>query len=392
MNHTSFDLYNPTEAHASIREMVHRWGEEHVEPQAREHDEKEAFNEALFRRLGSELGLFGVTVAEEHGGVGMDAVASVIIIEELSRFDPGLMLSYLAHDVLFVNNFYHTANPEQRAHYLPKVVSGEWIAGMAMSEPAVGTDVLGMTTRAVRQGDTYLLNGTKAWITNAPYGDVFLVYARTSDDKSERRKAWSAFVVEASWPGVSAGRKEEKMGMKSSPTSQLILEDVEVPADNLLGEEGSALTHMMRNLEIERVTLAAQSAGIALRCLEDMSRYAITERKAFGKYLSEFGQIQRFLAESYAETAAGRALLYDVARRVSADSRQSLGAAAAKLSLTGTAERVARRAIQTLGGYGYTREFPVERLLRDAILLSIGGGTNEAMQKNIVSDLRRMYR
>jgi isovaleryl-CoA dehydrogenase len=388
---TQFDLSNPTEAHASIREIVRRWGEEHVDPQAREHDEQEKFNEGLFRRLGTELGLFGVTVSEEHGGVGLDAVASVIVIEELSRFDPGLMLSYLAHDVLFVNNFYHTANPEQRDHYLSKVISGEWIAGMAMSEPGAGTDVLGMTSRAVRQGDHYLLNGTKAWITNAPYGDVFLVYARTSDDPANRRGAWSSFVVEATWPGVSVGRKEEKMGMKSSPTSQLILENVEVPVGNLIGDEGSALTHMMRNLEIERVTLAAQSAGIALRCLDEMARYAITERKAFGKYLSEFGQIQRFLAESYAETASGRALLYDVARRISADSRQSLGAAAAKLALTGTAERVARRAIQTMGGYGYTREFPVERLLRDAILLSIGGGTNEAMQKNIVSDLRRIY-
>jgi isovaleryl-CoA dehydrogenase len=190
---------------------------------------------------------------------------------------------------------------------------------------------------------------------------------------------------------VSAGRKEEKMGMRSSPTSQLIFEDVEVPAENLLGQEGEALVHMMRNLEIERVSLAAQSSGIALRCLDEMSRYAISERKAFGKFLSEFGQVQRLLAEGYAEIAAGRALLYDVARRIAADSRQSLGAAAAKLALSGAAERVARNAIQIFGGYGYTREFPLERLLRDAILLSIGGGTNEAMHKNIVSDLRRIY-
>jgi isovaleryl-CoA dehydrogenase len=371
--------------------MVRDWGEEHVKPQAREHDEEETFNLDLFQRLGRDLGLFGVTVAEEDGGVGMDPVATVIVIEELSRFDPGLMLSYLAHEVLFVNNFYHTSNPEQREHYLPRVISGEWIAGMAMSEPACGTDALAMTTRAVRQGDIYLLNGTKAWITNGTCGDVFLVYARTSDDPENRRSAWSAFVVESSWPGVSAGRKEEKMGMRSSPTSQLIFEDVEVPAENLLGQEGEALVHMMRNLEIERVSLAAQSSGIALRCLDEMSRYAISERKAFGKFLSEFGQVQRLLAEGYAEIAAGRALLYDVARRIAADSRQSLGAAAAKLALSGAAERVARNAIQIFGGYGYTREFPLERLLRDAILLSIGGGTNEAMHKNIVSDLRRIY-
>ncbi len=388
----TFDLYNPTEAHQALREVVRAWGLEHVEPQARAHDESETFNEPLFRRLGSELGLFGVTIPEEDGGVGLDAVASVIIIEELSRFDPGLMLSYLAHDILFTNNFYHCANDEQRARFLPAVISGASIAGMAMSEPGAGTDVLGMTTRAVRRGDTYVLNGTKQWITNGSCGDLFLVYARTTDDPADRRGAWSAFVVEACSPGFTAGRKEEKMGMKSSPTTQLIFEDVEVPSANLLGREGQALKHMMRNLEIERITLAAQSIGIALRCVDEMSRYAITDRKAFGQPLSHFGQIQRLLAESFAHTMAARALLYDVARGIRADNRQSLLAASAKLVATGAAEVVARNAIQIFGGYGYTRDYPVERMLRDAILLSIGGGTNEAMQKNIVSDLVRLHR
>ena len=387
-----FDLFNPTEDHLALREVVRGWGLANVEPQAAAHDESETFNDALFRRMGTELGLFGVTVPDSEGGVGLDALASVIIIEELSRFDPGLMLSYLAHDILFVNNFFHSSNEDQRARYLSRVISGEWIGGMAMSEPAVGTDVLGMSTRALRKGDHYVLNGTKQWITNGSCGDLFLIYARTSDDTSDRRRAYSAFVVEASSPGFSAGRKEEKMGMRSSPTTQLIFEDVKVPVENLLGEEGQALTHMMRNLEIERVTLAAQSVGIALRCVDEMNRYAITERKAFGHYLSHFGQIQRFLAEGYAHTHAARALLYEVARRVRADSRQSLGAASAKLVATTNAETVARNAIQVFGGYGYTREYPVERMLRDAILLSIGGGTNEAMQKNIVSDLVRQTR
>ncbi len=386
----TFDLYNPTDTHRSLREMVHQFGKEHVDPQAFEFDEAERFNEALFRRLGSELGLFGVTVSEEDGGVGLDAVASVIIHEELSRFDPGLTLSYLAHEVLFVNNFYVNSNADQRARYLDKVISGEWIAAMAMSEPGAGTDVLGMQTRAVRQGDHYVLNGTKQWITNATHADIFLVYARTSDEPGS--KSYSAFVVEAASEGFIRGKKEIKLGMKASPTAQITFEDVKVPVENMLGEEGGALIHMMRNLEIERVTLAAQSIGIALRCIDEMSRYAITERKAFGEYLSRFGQIQRFLAESYASAHAARALVYDVAHRLSPDSRHSLGAAACKLAATGMAETVARNAVQVFGGYGYTREYPVERLMRDAILLSIGGGTNEAMQKNIVSDLARIYR
>ena len=385
------ELYNPTDDHQALREAVRAWAKDNVEPQAHEYDEREEFNAELFGRLGREMGLFGVTVPAEDGGAGMDAVAAVIIHEELSRFDPGLTLSYLAHEVLFVNNFYHNSSAEQRARYLGKVLSGEWIAGMAMSEPDAGTDVLGMRTRAVREGGVYVLNGTKQWITNGPCGDVFLIYAHTGDP-DDHHKSLSAFVVEASSPGFSVGKKEIKLGMRASPTSQLVFEDVEVPAENLLGEEGGALVHMMRNLEIERVTLAAQSIGIALRCVDEMSRYAIAERKAFGEHLVKFGQIQRMLAESYAATHAARALVYDVASKTTPDTRNSLGAASAKLMATTTAETVARNAIQVFGGYGYTREYPVERMLRDAILLSIGGGTNEAMQKNIASDLTRIYR
>lgn len=387
----TIDIYNPTEAHQTLREVCRQWAVDNVAPQAHAYDEEEKFNADLFRRVGEELGLYGVTVPEEEGGAGLDASAYAIIHEELSRFDPGFTLSYLAHEVLFVNNFYHNSNAEQRARYLDKVIHGGWIAGMAMSEPGAGTDVLGMTTRAEKKGDVYVLNGVKQWITNATHGNVFLVYARTNPDPAEKRRAWSAFVVESSWEGFSVGKKEIKMGMKASPTAQLIFENVEVPAENLLGREGDALIHMMRNLEIERIALAAQSIGIAMQCVDEMSRYAIAERKAYGKPLSAFGQIQRFLAESYAKTHAARALVYDIAQRINADSRESLGAASAKLIATTVAEEVARNAIQVFGGYGYTREFPVERLLRDAILLSIGGGTNEAMQKNITGDLRRIY-
>lgn len=383
-----FDIFNPTEEHKQLRETVRRFAETELDGQAAAHDEKEKFNEALFRRFATELGLFGLTVPEADGGAGMDATASVLVHEELSRFDPALTLSFLAHEVLFVNNFYHCSNASQRERYLPKVIDGTWIAGMAMTEPEAGTDVLAMRTRAVRKGDRYVLNGSKQFITNGPQGNVFLVYAKTGDGP----KDVSSFVIESTYPGFSVGKKESKMGMRASPTSCLVFEDMEVPADNLLGAEGGALVHMMRNLEIERLTLAAQSVGIALRCCDVMTRYAAEERKAFGQPLSEFGQIQRLVSESFAHTQAARALVYATALRVSPERRESLGAAASKLVATGIGEIVARNAIQVLGGYGYTRDYPVERLMRDAILLSIGGGTNEAMQKNITRDLARAFR
>ena len=381
------DLFNPTDIHQAIRDMVHQFGQAELEPQAAEHDDLEKFNEILFRRLGSELNLFGITVPEDHGGVGLDPLALVIVCEELSRFDPGFGLSYLAHEILFVNNFYFSSNADQRERYLADVLDGTRIAGMAMTEPEAGTDVLGMKTFAERKGDRYILNGTKQFITNGGPGDLFLVYAKM--DRASR--AVTAFVVESSSPGFSSANKEKKMGMRSSPTTQLVFEDCEVPAENLLGAENGAMIHMMRNLEIERVTLAAQSIRIALRCVEEMSRYAVSERKAFGKPLIKFGQIQKMVADSHAETLAARALVYDAAQKIHPTQRHSLEAASAKLVATVTAERVARAAIQVLGGYGYTREYPVERLLRDAILLSIGGGTVEAMQKNIAADLSRIF-
>ncbi|MCB9507274.1 MAG: acyl-CoA dehydrogenase family protein [Myxococcales bacterium] len=384
-----FDLFNPTPEHLALRETVARWSADRLGPQAVEYDEREELNVELFRRVATELGLFGVTVPEDAGGLGLDATAAVIIHEEMSRYDPAFALSYLAHEVLFVNNLYHSASPSQRERYLPQVIDGRWIAGMAMSEPHAGTDVLGMSTTATRDGDGFRLNGSKQWITNGSCGDVFLVYAKLERDNP---RSITSFVVESAWDGFSVGKKERKMGMRQSPTAPLSFDNVYVPAANLLGEPGGALVHMMRNLEIERLTLAAMSCGIALRSVDVLSRYAIEDRTAFGQPLSAFGQIQRFIGESYAKTEAARALVYSVARTLGPESRASLGAASAKLVATMTAEEVARNAVQVLGGYGYTREYDVERLLRDAILLSIGGGTNEAMQKNITADLRRAAR
>lgn len=382
------DLYDPTEEHAMLRRTVRDFVRNEVEPQALEYDRAEKFNAPLFRRLG-ELGLLGLTIPAQTGGTGMDAVAAVIAHEELAYSDPGFTLAYLAHAMLFVNNFYQNSNDEQRGRILEKVMSGEWIAGMGMSEPDAGTDVLGMSTRAVRKGDVYVLDGRKMWITNGcidddTLGDVFLIYAKTGD------REVSSFVVEKGMPGFSLGQKiRDKTGMRASNTAELVFDGCEVPVRNRLGEEGQSMLHMMRNLEIERLTLAAMSVGIARRSMDVMVNYA-TERKAFGKSLSYFGQIQRHIGESYAKTAAARAYLYDVANRMKLDNHgQRIDSDGVKLFASTAAKEVADNAIQVLGGYGYVGEYAVERLWRDAKLLEIGGGTIEAHQKNITRDLCR---
>jgi isovaleryl-CoA dehydrogenase len=358
-----------------------------VEPQALEYERNEAFNRALFSRLG-ELGLLGVTVPESHGGAGMDAVAAVIVNEELSASDPGLGLSYLAHSMLFVNNFFQNSNEEQQSRYLDKVISGEWVAGMCMSEPDAGTDVRAMRTQAVRKGDHYYITGRKMWITNGCVsedepGDLFLVYAKTEG-------RISTFVVEKGSAGFSLGQQiKDKAGMRSSPTAELVFEECEVPLANRLGEEGDSLIHMMRNLEIERLTLAAMGLGIARRCLDVMNRYA-AQRQSFGQPINQYGQIQRHIAESYTEFLAGRALVYDVARRMRLEQPgQRVETDAAKLFTATMSKNVADRAMQVLGGNGYVGEYAVERLWRAAKLLEIGGGTVEAHQKNITRDLAR---
>jgi isovaleryl-CoA dehydrogenase len=385
-------LYHPTEEHLALREMVRAFAEKDVLPQAREHDRLEAFNRKLFRKAG-DLGLLGITVPEADGGAGMDAIAACIVHEELSAADPGFCLSYLAHSMLFVNNFFLNASDAQRRAVLPKVISGEWVAGMGMSEPAAGTDALAMATTARRDGDSYVLNGAKMWITNGAVddhtlGDVFLIYARTGGG---RGKAISSFLVHKGAPGFRLGQKiKDKLGMRASPTAELVFEDCRIPAGALIGEEGESTLHMMRNLEIERLTLAAMSLGIARKCIEVMNAYA-SERHAFGQPIRNFGQIQKYIADSYAEYMAGRAYVYATAQAMALDSHGNrLDSDGVKLYCTTMGKNVADRAIQVLGGYGYVGEYHVERLWRDAKLLEIGGGTLEAHQKNIAGDLRRL--
>jgi len=388
------DLFDPTPEHRALRQMVRSFTEAQVEPQAEAHDRDERFNVGLSRRLG-ELGLLGLTVPEAWGGAGMDAVASAAVHEELASSDPGFTLSYLAHSLLFANNLAVNGSDAQRSRYLPRASSGELIGGMCMSEPGAGTDVLGMRTTAARRGDRYVLNGAKMWITNgavsdAELGDVFLVYARV---EGAERSRLTMFIVEKGFKGFSLGQKlHGKLGMRASTTAELVFEDCEVPAENRVGEEGEATLHMMRNLEIERLGLAAMSLGIARRCVEVMNRYA-SERRSFGQPLRDFGQVQRHLAESYAEYMAGRAYVYHTAAALDLGRPgHRLDSDGVKLYCATMAKNVADRAIQVLGGYGYVGEYKVERLWRDAKLLEIGGGTLEAHQKNMTRDLARLER
>lgn len=372
--------------------MVRSFVEKYVDPQALEYNREEKFNADVFRSLG-ELGLLGVTVQPEYGGSGMDATAACIVHEELSAADPACCLSYLAHSMLFVNNLSQNGSHEQRLKYLPSACDGTAIGGMCMSEPGAGTDVLGMTTKAVRSSDgsSYKIDGAKMWITNGTTdgintGDVFLVYARTGPGRQDV----SMFVVEKGMPGFRLGQKiEGKCGMRASMTAELVFDGVEVGRENLVGEENGATLCMMRNLEIERVTLAAMGLGIGRRCLEVMNAYA-KERQAFGSPINTYGQIQRYIAESYAEFMAGKHYVYSVAGNLDlSSSGNGLDADGTKLYCTTMAKNVADRAMQVLGGYGYCDEYQVERLWRDAKLLEIGGGTLEAHHKNMVRDLAK---
>jgi isovaleryl-CoA dehydrogenase len=387
------DISNPSEEHLMLREMVRDWTQEYVEPQALEYDREEKFNLPLLREMG-EMGLLGISAPEEYGGAGLDATACTIVHEELSASDPGFALAYLAHSMLFVNNLAINGTEEQKQRILPLVCSGEWIGAMAMSEPDVGTDVLGLSTTAKQQEDgTWKINGRKMWITNGCLdeegtpADVVWVYAKTgTDDKG--RVQLSTFLVEAGMPGYTVGQKiYDKTGMRASNTAELVFIDCIVPAQNLVGSVGESIIHMMRNLEIERLTLAAMSLGIARRSLHEMNKYA-SERSAFKTQIRNFGQMQRYIGESWAKYRAMRAYIYDTANNMSLGTEgQRLDSDGVKLFASTAAKEIADAAMQVMGGYGYVGEYNVERLWRDSKLLEIGGGTIESHHKNITRDL-----
>lgn len=375
-----------TESEAQLRaltETVRGFSARELAPHAEELDREERLAPGIFRKLG-ELGLLGVTAPEEYGGVGLGARAMVSVMEELSYAEPGTCLSYLAHSLLFVHNLAQNGSREQLSKYLVPTIEGTWVGGMAMTEPGAGTDAVSMQTRAHRDGDHYVLNGSKMFITNGPIGDVFLVYARTG----EERRDLSTFIVERGYPGFTVGRKLSKMGMRSSPTSELVFKDCRVPAENLVGKEGDCLSHMMKNLDIERVGLAAMALGIARACLDHSLKYAM-ERSQFKTPILNFQSVSDKIAQMYVNYRAARALVYEAAGVIDEGRRANQEAAAAKIFASEMATKAGLDAIQVLGGYGYIREFPVERFMRDAKLLEIGGGTSEILRSIIIKEFQR---
>jgi isovaleryl-CoA dehydrogenase len=376
-----------TEEEKELQRLCRDFAQKELAPHAHKHDEEESFNLNAFKKMG-ELGILGITADPKYGGVGMGAVAATIVMEEFGKACAGSTLSYLAHTILCVNNIQNNASEEQKAKYLPKLISGEHIGCMGMSEPEYGSDAVGIQTKAVKNADnTYLLNGTKMWITNAQYADVAYVYTRTGAE----RKNLSTFIVEKGTPGFSVGKPIHKMGMRSSPTGELVFENAKVPASQLVGLEGDSIYHMMKNLDIERITISGISLGIAQACVDQCVKYA-GERKQFGKHIGTFQMIQKMIAEMSTETEMMRSFLYSTAKNFDMGVRGASHAAQVKLAIPKMATKIALDAIQLHGGYGYSREFPLERMMRDNKLNEIGAGTNEIMimiiAKNLLKDLK----
>ncbi len=366
---------------SSLRERVAAFAAREVAPRAATHDRAGTLDREALRRAG-ELGLLGLTLPASAGGAGGVTRDAVILHQELGRHDPGFALAVLAHTILFAHNFFQVASAEQRARILPCVVRGEAIGAMAMTEPGGGTDVLAMQTTAERRGDGYVLRGTKTLITNAPDASVLLVYAKLDD-------GLTAFLVERGAPGLALGAPIGKMGMRSAPMCEVVLDDCVIPRDNLLGRERAGIVQMMRNLEIERLCLAAISLGIAGRCVDEMLAALPSDPAAVD------GQVQRLVAESYARMRAGETLVHEVAARVGPDRWNHAGADAAKLFAAPMAKQVADAALQVranLSSGNDAHDALVARLFRDAKLLEIGGGTLEAHQRNIVRELTRRAR
>ncbi len=374
-----------TDEHRMLQKSVRDFALTTLAPQIDYLDEVEGFDRNYFKKM-AELGLLGITAAEEWGGTAMGCVAATLAVEEIGAIDASTALSYLAHTILTVNNIATNASAEQKRRYLPRLISGEWVGGMGMTEPNAGSDALAMRTRAVRKGDKYILNGSKMFITNAVIGDVFYVYARTGDGK----KDISTFIVESNFPGFRMGKKLKKMGMRASPTGELIFENCEVPFENLVGKEGDSVGHMLKNLDIERITISGISLGLARSSLEIATQYA-KERTQFGQPIGQFQMIQAMLAEGWARAEAAAHYVYSTAQmwdlgKLDGSSSRVLSAKV-KLVAAQTATQIGLDAIQILGGYGYIKEFPVERYMRDAKLMEIGAGTNEMLRVIIARDL-----
>ena len=372
MSQPNFDFALGETADA-LRASVARFAAERIAPRAVAIDRDNAFPRDLWPEMGA-LGLLGITVEEEDGGAGLGYLEHVVAMEEISRASASVGLSYGAHSNLCVNQVRRWGTPAQKARHLPRLISGEHVGALAMSEAGSGSDVVSMRLRADRRSDRYVLNGTKFWITNGPHADVLVVYARTDPDAGPR--GITAFLVERGFAGFSTSPKLDKMGMRGSDTAELVFEDCEVPEENVLGPVNGGVGVLMSGLDYERAVLAAGPLGIMQACLDLVLPY-VRERKQFGQAIGAFQLMQAKVADMYVALNSARAYVYAVARACDAGLATRHDAAGAILLASENAVKVALEAIQALGGAGYTRDFPAERLLRDAKLYDIGAGTNE---------------
>jgi len=354
-----------------IRETTARWAADCLAPRAATIDETNEFARDLWPEMG-ELGLHGITVEEEDGGLGMGYLEHVVAMEEVSRASASIGLSYGAHSNLCVNQIRRWGTPEQKRKYLPGLISGEHVGSLAMSEAGSGSDVMSMRTLARKTGDRYVLNGTKFWITNAPSAETLVVYARTGEGNG----GVTAFLVERGMKGFSVSRKLDKMGMRGSDTAELVFEDCEIPEENVMGGEGRGAAVLMSGLDYERAVLSAGPLGIMQAALDVVLPY-VRERKQFGKPIGSFQLMQAKVADMYVALNSARTYVYAVAKACDAGKTTRYDAAGAILLASENAVKVTLEAVQALGGSGYTKEWPVERLVRDAKLYDIGAGTNE---------------
>ncbi|MBT8408504.1 MAG: acyl-CoA dehydrogenase family protein [Alphaproteobacteria bacterium] len=365
-----FDLGDDVNA---LRDMVHRWAQERVKPLSAAIDRDNAFAHELWREMG-DLGLLGITVPEGDGGAGMGYLAHTVAVEEVARASASVALSYGAHSNLCVNQIALNGSSAQKAKFLPGLISGAHVGALAMSEAGAGSDVVSMTLRAEKRNDHYRLNGAKFWITNGPDADTLVVYAKTDPDAGAR--GITALIVEKAMTGFSTGPHLDKLGMRGSNTAELIFDDVEVPFDNVLGDEGRGVAVLMSGLDYERVVLAGVGTGIMAACLDEVMPY-IAERRQFGRPVGEFQLMQGKIADMYTALNSARAYLYEVARACDRGRVTRADAAACVLYASEEAMKAAHQAVQALGGAGFLADAPVARLFRDAKLMEIGAGTSE---------------
>ena len=375
--------FNLGETIDALRETTHKFAQAELAPRAADIDRDNLFPADMWKKFG-DMGLLGITVSEEYGGADLGYLAHVIAMEEISRASASVGLSYGAHSNLCVNQIHRNGSDAQKAKYLPKLVSGEHVGALAMSEPNAGSDVVSMKLRADKKGDRYILNGNKMWITNGPDADTYVIYAKTDLDKGPH--GITAFIVERNFPGFSQAQKLDKLGMRGSNTCELVFEDCEVPEENILGGLNNGVKVLMSGLDYERVVLSGGPTGIMLACLDNVVPY-IHERKQFGKAIGEFQLMQGKIADMYTITNASRAYLYAVAAACDRGETTRKDAAAVILYTAENATKCALEAIQALGGNGYINEYPTGRLLRDAKLYEIGAGTSEIRRMLIGREL-----